>query len=186
MKTVLEILNRYTPDSTARAILEQAQNPVVRADRENRLLQLEMDFSRLIEKDELYRMEEEVAKAYELRYVKFLPHYPSALFSEAYVPELLKETERVGIVARGFFHTYRYELAGDTLTVRIPFSEAGIQLIRDAHTPDIMGRILNSEFGLDIRVSIEISEDFSENMMDESQAERLAAMDREIKEADRR
>lgn len=186
MKTVLEILNRYTPDSTARAILEQAQNHVIRADRENRLLQLEMDFSRLIEKDELYRMEEEVAKAYELRYVKFLPHYPSALFSEAYVPELLKETERVGIVARGFFHTYRYELAGDTLTVRIPFSEAGIQLIRDAHTPDIMGRILNSEFGLDIRVSIEISEDFSENMMDESQAERLAAMDREIKEADRR
>ena len=40
MKPVLEILNRYTPDSTARAILEQARNPVTRADKENRALQM--------------------------------------------------------------------------------------------------------------------------------------------------
>ena len=89
MKTVLEILNRYQPDATARAILERAQNPVVRADRENRALQMEVDFSRLVDKEELYRIEEEVAKAYELRYVKFLPHYPAELFTADYVPELL-------------------------------------------------------------------------------------------------
>ena len=185
MKTVLEILNRYTPDSTARAILEQAQNPVTRADKENRALQMELDFPRLVEKEELYRIEEQVAEAYGLNYVKFLPHYPAELFSADYVPELLKETERVGVVARGFFRTYRYELKENTLIIRIPFSEAGIQLIRNAHTPDIMGRILHSEFGLDITVSIEIAEDFSEAMMDESQAERLAAMDKQILEADR-
>ena len=185
MKTALEILYKYTPDSTARAILEQAQNPVTRADKENRALQMELDFPRLVEKEELYRIEEQVAEAYGLNYVKFLPHYPAELFSADYVPELLKETERVGVVARGFFRTYRYELKENTLIIRIPFSEAGIQLIRNAHTPDIMGRILHSEFGLDITVSIEIAEDFSEAMMDESQAERLAAMDKQILEADR-
>ena len=185
MKTALEILYKYTPDSTARAILEKAQNPMVRADKENRALQMELDFPRLVEKDELYRIEEEVAKAYDLRYVKFLPHYPAELFSADYVPELLKETERVGVVARGFFGKYRYELKEDTLIIRIPFSEAAIRLIRDARTPEIMGVILHSEFGLDIRVSIEIAEDFSETMMEESQAERLAAMDKQILEADR-
>ena len=185
MKTVLEILYKYTPDATARAILEKAQNPVIRADKENRALQLEMDLPRLVEKEELYRIEEEVAKAYELRYVKFLPHYPAELFTADYVPELLRETERVGIVAKGFFRTYRYELKENTLIIRIPFSEAGIQLIRGAHTPDIMGRILHSEFGLDIHVSIEIAEDFNEDMMSENQAERLAAMDKQILEADR-
>ena len=49
MKTALEILYKYTPDPTARAILEQAQNPVVRADKENRALQMEVDFPCLIE-----------------------------------------------------------------------------------------------------------------------------------------
>ena len=69
MKTALEILYKYTPDSTARAILERAQNPVVRADKENRALQMELDFPRLVEKDELYRIEEEVAKAIEAGFV---------------------------------------------------------------------------------------------------------------------
>ena len=185
MKTALEILYKYTPDSTARAILEKAQNPMVRADKENRALQMELDFPRLVEKEELYRIEEQVAEAYELNYVKFLPHYPAELFTADYVPELLKETERVGVVARGFFRTYRYELRENTLIIRIPFSEAGIQLIRSAHTPDIMGRILHSEFGLDITVSIEIAEDFIDEMMEQGQAERLAAMDKQILEADR-
>ena len=185
MKTLLEILNRYTPDAAARAILEQAENPVVRADKANRALQMEADFSRLVAKDELYRMEAEIAEAYQLNYVKFLPHYPPALFTADYVSELLKETERVGIVARGFFASYRHSLEGDTLTVRIPFSEAGIRLIRDAHTPDIMSRILKSEFGLDIRINIEISEDFQEDMLSPRQAERLAVMDKQIAEADR-
>ena len=185
MKTALEILYKYTPDSTARAILEQAQNPVTRADKENRALQMELDFPRLVEKEELYRIEEQVAEAYGLNYVKFLPHYPAELFTADYVPELLKETERVGVVARGFFGKYRYELKENNLIIRIPFSEAGIRLIRNAHTPDIMGRILHSEFGLDITVSIEIAEDFSDEMMEQSQAERLAAMDKQIMEADR-
>ena len=124
MKTVLEILNRYNPDPAARAILEQAQNPVVRADKENRALQMEVDFPRLVAKDELYRMEAEIAEAYQLNYVKFLPHYPPELFTAAYVPELLKETERVGVVARGFFRTYRYFLEGNILRIEIPFIRA--------------------------------------------------------------
>ena len=108
MKTLLEILSRYTPDPDARSILQAAHDPVVRADKENRALQLEVCFDHLVRKDELYRIEGEIAEAYALRFVKFLPHYPPELFTAAYVPELLKETERVGVVARGFFRTYRY------------------------------------------------------------------------------
>lgn len=185
MKTVLEILNKYVPDPSAEAILERAKDPVILADKENRVLQMELTFPDLVEKDELYRIEEAVAQAYRLSYVKFLPHYPPELFSAEYVPELLKETERVGVVARGFFSDYRYELVEDRLTVRIPFSEAGIQLIRDARTPNLMEKILYSEFGLDIRVSIEIREDFRPEMMTERLEERLAILDQQIQEAER-
>ena len=185
MKTVLEILNRYNPDPTARAILEQAQNPVVRADKENRALQMEVDFPRLVAKDELYRMEAEIAEAYQLNYVKFLPHYPSELFNADYVPELLKETERVGVVARGFFSVYRHSLEGNTLRIEIPFIREGVMLLTTAHTPDIMSRILKSEFGLDISVIVENSEDVQADRLTPQQAERLAFMDKQITEADR-
>ena len=185
MKTVLEILNRYTPDDAARAILTRAQNPVVRADKENRALQLEVDFPTLVPKDELYRMEAEIAEAYQLNYVKFLPHYPPELFTADYIPELLKETERVGVVARGFFRTYRHFLEGNTLRIEIPFIREGVMLLTNAHTPDIMSRILRSEFGLDIAVIVENSEDIQEDMLSERQIERLAAMDKQIAEAER-
>ncbi len=185
MKTVLEILNRYTPNATARAILEMAQNPVVRADKGNRALQLEVDFPRLVKKDELYRMEAEIAETYQLNYVKFLPHYPPELFSADYVPELLKETERVGVVARGFFSTYRHVLEGNTLRIEIPFIREGVMLLTTAHTPDIMSRILKSEFGLDILVTVENSEDIQADMLTARQVERLAAMDKQIAEAEK-
>ena len=185
MKTVLEILNRYTPDTAARAILENALNPVVRADKENRALQMEVDFPTLVSKEDLYRMEAEIAEAYQLNYVKFLPHYPPELFSADYIPELLKETERVGVVARGFFRTYRHFLEGNTLRIEIPFIREGVMLLTTAHTPDIMSRILKSEFGLDILVTVENSEDIQEDMLTERQMERLAAMDKQIAEADR-
>ena len=185
MKTVSEILNRYSPDAAARAILDMAQNPVVRADKEQRALQLEVDFPHLVAKDELYRMESEIAQAYRLNYVKFLPHYPPALFTADYVPELLKETERVGVVARGFFSTYRHTLEGNTLRIEIPFIREGVMLLTTARTPDIMSRIIKSEFGLDILVTVENSEDIQEDTLSAKQVERLAAMDRQIAEADK-
>ena len=146
---------------------------------------MEVDFPALVAKDDLYRMEAEIAEAYQLNYVKFLPHYPPELFTADYIPELLKETERVGVVARGFFRTYRHFLEGNTLRIEIPFIREGVMLLTTAHTPDIMSRILKSEFGLDILVTVENSEDIQEDMLTERQMERLVAMDKQIAEADR-
>ncbi len=185
MKTLLEILYKYTPDTGTRAILAEAQNPRVMADKENRALRLEADFSRIIPKDTLYRIEREIAEAYELRYVKILPHYPSEQFNADYVPELLRETEQVGVVARGFFGSYRHTLEGNSLRIEIPFLREGVMLLVDAHTPEIMARILKSEFGLDIAVTVENAEDMNAAVMSESQMKRLEHIDRAVAEAAR-
>ncbi len=185
MKALPEILYKYTPDPAARAILTLAENPRVSADKENRALRLEVDFPHLVPKRDLYRLEEEIARAYDLSYVKFLPHYPPELFTADYVPELLTETERVGVVARGFFGSYRHTLDGSTLRIEIPFIREGVMLLVNAHTPDIMGRILKSEFGLDILVTVENSEDIQAETMTENQLRRLEQIDREIAAADR-
>ncbi len=185
MKSLLEILAKYTPSAADREWLSTAENPRVSADRENRALRIEIDLARIVPKLDLYRVEEEIACAYELNYVKFLPHYPTELFTDAYVPELLRETERVGVVARGFFGSFRHTLTEGELRIEIPFIREGVMLLTDAHTPDIMSRILRSEFGLDIRVTVENSEDMQTEALSENQQRRLDALDREIAAADR-
>jgi len=153
-KTFLQIFDKYKADEKSEAILNKASNIKIQADKENRILQASVDFPELISKDDLYRIENDICKAYELNWMKLMPHYPANLFDSDYVPELLRETESVGIVARGFFDKYRFKLEDRTLTIEIPFSENGVMLLYDGRTPDVIQGIIMSEFGLNIKVNI--------------------------------
>ncbi len=158
-KNFLQIFNKYTPSEEEARILLSAQNIKIQADKENRFIQASLDFESLVAKDTLYKIEKDIARAYELNWVKLLPHYPAHLFDADYVSELLKETECVGIVARGFFNKYRYIYEDKTLTVEIPFASDGVKLLCDARTPEVMQGIIMSEFGLAIKVNIIHTED---------------------------
>ena len=158
-KNFLQIFNKYTPSEDEARILLSADNIRIGADKENRALRAELDFKSLVPKDTLYKIERDIAKAYELNWVKLLPHYPAELFDSDYTSELLKETECVGIVARGFFNKYRYIYEDKTLTVEIPFAADGVRLLCDARTPEVMQGIIFSEFGISIKVNIIHTED---------------------------
>ncbi len=153
-KTFLQIFEKYKADERGVEILNRAQNIKIQADKANRILQVSADFPILIDKETLYKIESDIAKAYELNWVKIMPHYPSSLFDSEYVPELLKETEKVGIVAMGFFNKYRYNLENNTLNIEIPFTENGVRLLYDARTPGVMQGIIMSEFGVNVKVNI--------------------------------
>ena len=109
-KSFLQIFEKYKANERYERILEGAQNIKIQADKVNRMLNASVDFSTLVLKDDLYDIERGIAKAYQLNMVKILPHYPPELFDSDYIPELIKETESVGIVAKGFFTKYRYKL----------------------------------------------------------------------------
>ena len=158
-KTFLQIFEKYKANDEAEAIFARAENIKIQADKANRYLQVSVDFPMLVEKDFLYQTEREIKKAYELNLVKIMPHYPAALFDSDYIPELLKETEEVGIVAKGFFGKYRYNLEDNTLNIEIPFTESGVRLLYDGRTPGVMQGIIFSEFGLNIKVNITHTDD---------------------------
>ena len=121
-KNLLQIFERYTPsDEYDSELLLKADNIKLQANKESRVIQISANFPVLFKKERLYRIEKEIAKAYELNWVKILPHYPTELFDSNYIPELLAETETIGIVARGFFNKYRYNLEDNTLNIEIPF-----------------------------------------------------------------
>ena len=138
-KSFLEIFNRYKPsDAEIIRVLSCVKETVVRADKEKRLIQAEVKFDEIVHKDILYRIEGEIKTAYSLNYVKLLPKYSASLFDKQYFPQILLETERVGIVARGFFASSDWEFKGDNITVTIPFVSGGVKLLENANTPKII------------------------------------------------
>ena len=183
-KTLKELLSKYLPTDAIGRILASGVVTKTRLDKEKRILEVSADFSYIIDKETLYEIEEAVAGVYQLTHFKILPHYPAELFSEAYIPQLLMETERVGIVARGFFSSVTYTLTEDTLTVRIPFAEQGLGLLEDARTPQVIEKILESEFSVKRRVILE-KDPNREFTMSDSYREKLETMDRQIREAER-
>ena len=183
-KTLAELFNKYLPTPEQSTILSGAEVISFKTDKANRLLEVKASFKYIIPKDELYEIEAAVAAAYTLNHCKILPQYPSVLFSYEYIPEILKEAERVGAVARGFFGNYTYTMNDGLLTVKIPFSASGIGLLESADTPAIIENIIYSEFGVRLRVKIE-QDGFALDMMSDDYRSRLEHFDRQIARAEK-
>ena len=132
----MQIFAKYQPDDATAEWLLAASDISLRADKERRIIEVRAAFPEILRKSALYAVEAGIAKAYELNMVRILPHYPASLFGESYIPELIAETERIGIVARGFFHSYEAHLENGTLLIDLPYVEEGISLMESGKTPE--------------------------------------------------
>ena len=153
-KGFLEVFPRYHPADHLIAILKTATDIGRRVDKERRYVEISAQFPFVVEKSIIYEIEEGIRQAYTLNRVMLLPKYPAELFREDYIPQILEETERVGVVARGFFTQYAYHLTDGALDIEIPIPYGGIALMEDAKTPSVIEAIIRSEFGLSVKVTI--------------------------------
>ena len=155
-KNLLEIFNRYTPDHASAEVLlsADASGISLRADKEQRIIEVTAPFPRVIPRTELYRIEEEIRVAYDLNSVRICPVYGAALFDVSQIPDLLMETNRRGIVAKGFFDHCEYRLSGNVLDIDIPFTNAGINLIESAETPRLMEKLVKETYGVTLQVRL--------------------------------
>ena len=157
-KNFLEIFNAFKPSSDVEDAVLLATDIKVRVDKEKRFAEIKANFPKIIRKQLLYKAEHELERDYNLSCVRILPSYPTALLNERYIPEILTETERVGVVAKGFFAYYDFVFDGQNLTVKIPFVQGGITLLYDANTPSVIENIIFSEFNTRVHVTIERDE----------------------------
>lgn len=161
-KTFLELFNRYSPTDLHARILSSGKNIGVKVNKEHRCAEVHMFFPEIVKREELYRIEENVKSAYDLNMFVIKPSYPKELFGEDYIPEVIAETERSGIVSRGFFDKCTYRLEKDKLSIKIGFSDGGVNLLYDARTPEVISGIIRNEFGLNITVCISHDENYGE------------------------
>ncbi len=153
-KTFLEVFSKYEPNEVTAALLSDCEVLSRRADVEMRMLQVDVSFPKIIKKDILYKIEEEIAQTYDLRMMRICPKYAEDLFYDDYISEILKEASRSAEVSRGFFNEYTYSVDGNRITIYLSFTNGGIELLYSADTPTRIESIIKSEFGLDFTVGI--------------------------------
>ena len=183
-KSFLEKFEKYIPDPEQRDILNDISDYSLRINKEHRIIEAAVVLDEIIPKDKLYRIEKGIADAYELNHVKILPKYPADLFTYDYIPQILKETEAVGIVAKGFFSSYTYDLNDDELVVYIPFTYNGVLLLEDAQTPKVIENIIYSEFNIRIKVTIKHTKELDDDGYSDSMRRELEALDKYLLQAD--
>ncbi|MBQ8696270.1 MAG: PHP domain-containing protein, partial [Clostridia bacterium] len=175
-KTLAEIFHKYTATPAEYAILSAGVGENVRADRERKLIEVRASFPYVINKPELYELEEKIRAAYEVNSVRILPIYDSSLFSSDYIPQVIMEAERVGVVSRGFFIGHKYALNGNELIIDIPSTDGGVDVMYKAKTNEVIENIVRSEFSVELQVTINREDGFDDvyEQMQKSHEQTLA------------
>ena len=185
-KTLRELFNKYIPSTDIQTnILESGTVTRSRVDKDKRIIEVYAEFDTIIAKEHLYELEDSIKEAYKILYCKIMPKYPSGLFVSDYIPQILQEAEKVGVVAKGFFSKYKYSLDGNQLAITIPFTVDGILLLENAQTPKVIEKIIESEFGINVSVSIKDDGRTSMEMSDRFR-QRIDDIDRQITSAEKR
>ncbi len=156
---LLERFPKYTPSSDLIPYMN-ARVDKLRIDKEQRMMEVDVISSIIIPKMKLYQIEAEIKTAYSLNFFRIRPKYAPELFSSDYLDELILESYRQGIVAKGFFEDYSTTFSSEKIVFKVPFIQGGIELLSNGKTGDIISKIIFEEFGLNIKVSIEQREDY--------------------------
>ncbi|MBO5670722.1 MAG: PHP domain-containing protein, partial [Clostridia bacterium] len=158
-RTLSEIFSRYSPVSRAqRDLFASATDVTVRADRERRMVEVNMSLPEIVGKTVLYETEHALMEIYAQNSVRMFPHYPAQLFSLSYMDEIIKEARRTGTVINGFFDRYEASMDDGVITLSIPFPDGGIELLDLARTAQLLSAIIRSEFSLEYEVKIVTAE----------------------------
>ena len=132
-KTLSELFGKYDPSpGRCTQIMNSAGDYTFRTNKEDKCIEVRINFESILTKRDLQTLENEIKSAYSLNYVHIIPRYAPERFTAAYVDEMLVELQRRGAVAHGFFYDYDYDVDMDNrkIEIKIGFSNGGIPLPR--------------------------------------------------------
>lgn len=163
-------------------------------DRDKRFLKLQVRLTKIFPKAYIYKLEEAVKNAYELACARICPQYDSSLFTLEYLPEVLLEGRRLGSVVNGFFSdcTSKEEPDG-SISISVPFSNGGMDLLELARSGEVFSDIIKNEFSIDIPVRVIQSADYkavhdkylsdkNEQLLAQAEAARQAMLEAAVRE----
>ena len=124
-KSFLEKFGKYEPEYLEKIACSKIVDYKIRLDQESRRIMCDVYFSEYISFDTLYAIEEGIKQAYDLNFVRVLPHFDSGCFSMSVFPDILCELKRRNPLGYGFFdnakiseklHVVNYDTESDLVT----------------------------------------------------------------------
>ncbi len=152
-KKLFEIFKKYTPaDKYEEKILNDGEVVKNMIGEDKKSFVTETRFSRLFKKQQLYSLEENLRKYYDMTFIRISPKYDISLLCEDYFKEIFIECSTRKGMTRGMTPRYSADITDDTVTLNIRQSEAGMELINRANSASIISDVIFDEFGVRRRV----------------------------------
>lgn len=125
LKSFLEKFGKYEPEYLEKIACSKIIDYKIKLDQESRSIVCEIFLNDYVSFETLSYIEEGIKTAYELKYMRLFPHFPSDSFSLSVFPDILCELKRRNPLGRGFFdnakitenlHVINYDSESDLVT----------------------------------------------------------------------
>ena len=153
-KKFFDVFARYKPSAEKRALLERGHSARFRYSKDPMRVEVDLSFDSHEDAELIYEIEDECKALYSAESFKILPHFTPECFDMKYFDEVVLEASLCGAVTNGFFSGASYFDDGETITISIPFCDAGVDFVRCANTEAILSNILSSRYGVCRSISV--------------------------------
>ncbi len=161
-KGFFDIFRRYVPNEKYKRILEKATAVVPRVSKDPYRIETTVFFPMLVAQRDLSFIEEDLCHFYQCVSFRFVPSFPSACFSLACMADIMEEVARTGAVTKGFFSFASYSMEEDCITIEIPYTKDGVEVVKNGGTAELIAKIIAVRFGLNKKVLLVSSDDAEE------------------------
>ena len=154
-KNFFDVFSRYKPTEDKRALLERGKNAKFRYIKEPMRVEVELDFDAHEDAELIYEIADECREFYNAESFRIFPHFPEWEFNESRFAEIAAEAALCGAVTNGFFTDAEYQLDGERVVIKLPYSYHGINFVKNGNTETILENILKSRYGITRKIVIE-------------------------------
>ena len=183
-KKFFDVFSRYKPSEEKKALLSRGHSARFRYTKEPMRVEVDLYFDSHEDPELIYEIEDECRALYSAESFKILPHFSPECFDMKYFDEIACEAALCGAVTNGFFSAAKYFDDGETITVALPFCDAGVDFVRNSNTEQILSNILSSRYSVRRNVSIVCGEGAEERSRgwEEKRKKILAEAEKESRE----
>ena len=183
-KKFFDVFSRYSPTEDKRALLNRGHSAKFRYTKNPMRVEVDLSFDTHEDAELIYEIEDECRELYSAESFKILPHFAPECFEMRYFDEIACEAALCGAVTNGFFTGARYSDNGETITISIPFCDAGVNFVKSSGAEQILSNILESRYSVRRQVVVVCGEGNEErhNAWEEKRKQKLIEAERESRE----
>lgn len=154
MKTFSDFFGKYLDVSTLPEVLREGILQNIRIDSEERMIEVSVGLSALVDKETLFRAEKAVcASSLQLFLCRICPSYEAALFTADYYPELTREMKRRYASLNGTLNDSVARIEDDRFIITL--QHGGRDILLQQSFDKNLSALIQEEFGLRYSIVLE-------------------------------